>query len=81
MKRFLLFYGDVYYASGGMKDFEGDFDAMEPAIAVVDSFRQKYGHTGDALGRFDWAHIYDTVERRIVWKNGAVVEAPKSETR
>lgn len=35
MKRYLLFVGPDYYASGGMEDFMGDFDGIETAKGFI----------------------------------------------
>lgn len=32
MKRFLLFWGDIYYPSGGWGDFKGSYDTIEEAL-------------------------------------------------
>jgi hypothetical protein len=60
MKRYLVFKGHHYYPSGGMKDFRRDFDNLAPAIAFAQGLLD-----GDA---FAWTHIYDTVERKIVYE-------------
>jgi len=35
MKRFLLFFGESYYPSGGWKDFQGSFDTVHEARKAV----------------------------------------------
>lgn len=56
MKRFLLFYGDVYYPNGGMDDFKGSYDTLEEAMKEKDSnynYKVNYKVHG-------WVHIWDT---------------------
>ena len=52
-KRYLLFAGDMYYPSGGMKDFEGAFDSVQEAI---DSLDDQY-----------FAHILDIEHEFVTW--------------
>ncbi len=54
MRQFLLFGGDLYYPSGGWKDFRGDFDNLESAL-----------HRAATL-RIDWWHIFDMETGQIV---------------
>lgn len=35
MKKYLAFYGSIYYPSQGMGDFIGDFDILEEAIERI----------------------------------------------
>jgi len=35
MKQFMAFYGSIYYPSGGMDDFIGDYDTQEDALAAI----------------------------------------------
>lgn len=64
MKRYLAFYGGVYYPCGGMDDFIGDFDTKEEAIKCIQIKNEK-----DNRGSFEysWAHIYDTKDRVEVY--------------
>lgn len=59
MKRYLLFFGDIYYASGGMNDLEGDFDTIEEAEK-----RCKELLAGEPV--LVWFHIFDTLEDGFV---------------
>lgn len=54
MKRYLLFRGDDYYPMGGMYDFEGDFDSVSEAMIKLNDLS------------YDWFHIYDLEEKRII---------------
>lgn len=58
MKRYWLFAGPNYYASGGMKDFLGDFATIDEADLHFESLRKP--------GDFEWFHIFDTIEKRVV---------------
>lgn len=66
MGRYLLFYGSAYEAAGGMRDFEGDFDDLRDAINKANKFDESEKKKWD----WKWCHIYDSVERRIVWEDG-----------
>ena len=53
-KRYLLFYGDAYYPSGGWDDFKGYFDTVEEALKEVSkgSFKPDwYQIVDDETGR------------------------------
>ena len=62
MKNYLVFIGEVYYASGGMEDFTIDFDTLEEATAFVESKK---------LEDSKWFHIYSLTERKIVLEEGS----------
>ena len=76
MKRYLLFFGDIYYANGGMDDFRGDFDSVEEAIAFAEQLPLEglpahmlyYAEPENYEQKWNnkWVDIYDTVERRSV---------------
>ena len=57
MKRFLLFAGDHYYASGGWNDFKGDFDDVSEAKKWIEMNK---GYL------FDWAHAIDTLTKEYI---------------
>lgn len=60
MKRYLTFIGAIYYPSGGMDDFKGDFDTIEEAQNFIEEkVEQQWEYT--------WAHIWDTETRSEVW--------------
>lgn len=69
MKRFMAFYGSVYYPSGGMDDFVGDFDSMEEALEAINrkNAEDSTYDTDEVRWRYVWAHIYDTESRAEVW--------------
>ena len=71
MKQFLAFYGDVYYPSGGMGDYLGDFDTKAEAInSLMDEARKDApdANSKKDLWRYQWAHVYDTHLRARVWE-------------
>jgi len=69
MKRYLLFYGEIYYACGGMDDFLGDYDTIEEAKKAVEEKinADKYYDTIEEMWQYKWAHIWDTETRSEVW--------------
>jgi len=62
MKRYLVFYGDNYYPSGGMSDLLGSFDTLTEGVIALENKNDKEWN-----GEWDysWGHISDGV--RIVW--------------
>lgn len=74
MKRFLLFFGNVYYPSGGMEDLLSDHDTLEEALSAFDEklkleLLDKFYENKDELMRYRWANIYDTELRSEVWSS------------
>lgn len=68
MKRYLAFTGHVYYPSGGMEDFVGDFDSItEAQEAIIKEITQ---YRLDPDWRYDWYHIYDAELKQIIEKDG-----------
>lgn len=61
MKRYLAFYGAVYYPSGGMDDFIGDFDTKEEAIEGIQKHHKEESYSG--TWEYAWANVYDTKDR------------------
>jgi hypothetical protein len=64
MKRYLTFYGAVYYPRGGMDDFIGDFDTKEEAIECIKLKNEK--EDGGSF-KYCWANVYDTEDRIEVY--------------
>lgn len=60
MKRYLLFHGVKYEASGGMFDFIADFDTLEEAKKFL---HEKLRTNWD----YYFAHIWDIQESKMVW--------------
>jgi hypothetical protein len=77
MKRYLVFIGNFYYPSGGMRDFKGDFNTLpECKEAIEKEFLDDYDsdlHTESPFEYIEsrdfqkWSHIYDNVEGVIIW--------------
>lgn len=61
MKRFMLFGGRIYYPSGGMNDFIGDFDTLEEAEKVGKNFIKNE--------KWTWIEVYDLIEKKIITTN------------
>jgi hypothetical protein len=60
-KRFLLFFGEIYYPDGGWQDFKGSFDACDIAM--------QFFHTkiGEERPQYYWTQIIDTQTWKPVW--------------
>jgi hypothetical protein len=58
MTRYLVFLGDDYYPKGGWRDFQGAFDTLREAQALVQQRLRERG--------WMWAHIVDTETMQIV---------------
>lgn len=56
MKRYMIFGGEAYYPCGGMLDFIKDFNSL---MACKYYIRNR---------DYDWIHIFDTKEGRIIWE-------------
>lgn len=65
MKKYLAFYGDNYYPSGGMGDFIGDFDTKEEAIQAIEEAHKK-NRPNDTKWQWVWKQIYDTEKSVMV---------------
>lgn len=77
MKKYLAFYGLIYYPEGGMSDFIGDYDTIEDAINAINENKVKNGmFDDDDDNKKDtdvdwirsWCHIWDSQERSIVYE-------------
>lgn len=62
MKKYLAFYGKVYYPSGGMDDFIGDYDTLEEAIEAINTKHKNEGTR--ETWEYAWANVW-SVEDRI----------------
>ena len=73
MKRYLAFFGYVYYPEGGMNDFAGDFDTFAEAIACLEetlSIEKQLieGYYEDKEKWCEhWADVYDTKEGKVIF--------------
>jgi hypothetical protein len=59
MKRYLVFYGDCYYPSGGINDFIGDFDNIQDCEKAIE-LKHKENRSDDDKWEWAWKQIYDT---------------------
>jgi hypothetical protein len=57
LKPYLVFAGPRYYASGGMWDFQRDFDTLDEAVEWVRKDQLS------AMNYNDWYQIYDQQTR------------------
>ena len=62
MKKYLAFYGDVYYPSGGMDDFIGDYYTKEEAIEAIKKAHVK-NRLDDKVWEWAWANVWDSKDR------------------
>jgi hypothetical protein len=76
IKRFLLFFGDIYYPNGGMDDLLSDHDTIEEAMSAFEKkvdneilITNFYYKDKKELLRFRWASIYDLELRTNVWSS------------
>ena len=67
MKRYLAFYGDIYYPLGGMRDFIGDYDSIDEAISAVKE-KNKSEWSGTEDWDVIWANIYDSVDETFIFE-------------
>lgn len=66
MKRYLLFAGSSYYASGGILDLVTASDSFDDCIKALTP------EQADVENNYDWWHIYDTeLNRLAAWKKGS----------
>ena len=65
MKRYLAFYGDCYYAGGGMNDFITDCDTIEDCETAIKKAHIK-NRPDDLEWEWAWKQIYDTEKREMV---------------
>lgn len=66
MKEYLAFYGAVYYPSGGMNDFIGDYETLEEAIQSINKKHREESY----LDSWDyaWASVWSTKDEGIVYE-------------
>lgn len=65
MKRYLAFYGDVFYPQRGMKDFIGSFNEKQSAIdAIVKNNNLEDG----GCFEYNYGSVYDTKIMTEVYK-------------
>jgi hypothetical protein len=65
MKRYIIFYGDTYYASGGVLDLLPDsYDTPNEAIAAAE---QKYKKDGS---EYNWYQVVDKNNMKAIERGG-----------
>ena len=64
MKRYLVFYGELYYPNGGMRDFIGDFDNLDNAIVHLNNHHNEYSEGRNVQ---IWGNVYDSIDRKLVY--------------
>lgn len=69
LKRFLAFYGSVYYPSGGWGDFFGDYESIDSAKQELleKELKKRPPELGYNTWEFSWAQIFDTETKKIIW--------------
>jgi hypothetical protein len=74
MKRFLVFFGDKYYPSGGMDDFVSDHVLIEEALDALASKVEASMLNRDiysfANWELCWGHIYDAASNSRAFDSG-----------
>jgi len=60
MKKYLAFYGAVYYPGKGMDDFIGDFDTFEEAVKSIE---EKNIKEDKGEWKYYWGIVWDTEQR------------------
>jgi hypothetical protein len=65
MKRYLAFYGDDYYPSGGMSDFVKDCDTLEECEKEIEQ-KHKENRPDDDEWAWAWKQIWDSHKREFV---------------
>jgi hypothetical protein len=76
IKRFLLFFGDIYYPNGGMDDLLSEHDTIEEAMSAFEKkvdneilISHFYYKNKKELMQYRWANIYDLELRTNVWSS------------
>lgn len=65
MKRYLLFSGQCYYPSGGIDDFNGDFDSFEEAKSEYETLKSNKN-----VWCREWAHVWDSESKQKILSIG-----------
>lgn len=55
---YLVFAGDFYYPLGGIDDLKASLKNKDEALLTVE----------EHYGSFDWCHVYDCQEQKIIWE-------------
>lgn len=70
MKRYLLFFGKEFYPKGGMGDFICDCNTVDECKIILSekAKEDRYDTNDDDDTNYIFAHIYDLVEKKIIWE-------------
>jgi hypothetical protein len=68
MKRFLTFYGDIYYPNGGIDDLIGDFETIDEAKTTLIN-KHKQQHPNDINWGYAWGYVYDTKTQTKIYQH------------
>ena len=68
MKRYLAFYGEVYYPGAGMQDSIGDFHTKDEAISAINDKNKNLPSSTD-----DWGCVWDSMDRSRVYTAGKFI--------
>jgi hypothetical protein len=64
-ERYFIFAGSNFYPLGGMNDFIGSWNNVSAAIVGAKANIKKIEN--------DWAHVWDSEERVIIWDSTKVL--------
>jgi len=67
LKRYLAFYGDIYYPGGGMNDYIGSYESYDDAIKAIDE-KHLENRPDDVSWEWAWKQIFD-VEKQLFLLN------------
>ena len=68
MKRYMVFYGDEYYPSGGVEDLIGFSDTIECSREIAQIKKEKeWPHCDKDDWHYAWFQIYDSIENKILF--------------
>ena len=67
MKRYLVFIYAVYYPSGGMDDFENDFNELYDAKKFMENEADACDEGAEHFNKYKHGHIWDMHHRQIIF--------------
>lgn len=68
MKRYLAFYGNVYYPSEGMGDFIGAFSTITESIEAIVNKSNLSGYDKDEKWDYGYGQVWDSETEQIQWE-------------
>jgi len=69
MKKYLLFCGANFYASGGWRDFQNSFDSLEDAMMAEKFWYASHDKAKEEPIASDWWHIVNGETGEIVYRH------------